>query len=222
MCRHTSIKCSGACRCVGSGHRETARRARACLNTVLGILSLTGLASPATARTNRRPLTDLTTDKFMRFPYSVPIPWNFYVKDNCALSYSQNRWARLETTSLYTSPCACESTLMLLEPNSFKESWNSRVAFLLFHFPITNKTIIFITWTSDIRIQAFNGSLSGTIQQNSNHENFIPSFGFTAIINGTRLQITQVASLWNLKGSDDGVWHSETLGFWLCPSSGNS
>lgn len=131
MCRHTSIKCSGACRCVGSRHRETARRARACLDTILGILSLTGLATPATARTNPRPLTDLTTDKFMRFPYSVLIPWNFYVKDNCALSCSQKRWARIETTPLYMSPCACQSTLMQLKPNNFKESWNSRVVVLL-------------------------------------------------------------------------------------------
>jgi hypothetical protein len=79
-CRHTGTKCSGVCRSVGSRQGAGATRVWVCLNTRLGISSLTGLTTPATPRTNRRHLRHLTTYKFMRFSYSIPIPWNFCVK----------------------------------------------------------------------------------------------------------------------------------------------
>jgi hypothetical protein len=148
MCRHTGTKCSGVCRSVRSRRAEGATRVRACLNTRLGISSLTALATPATPRTNRRHLAHLTTDKFMRFSYSVPIPWNFYVKENRALPNSQERQARVKTMSTCACPCACMSTLMTFKTIDFNENWYCRVVMCClrsFQFQIANQTNMFIT-----------------------------------------------------------------------------
>jgi hypothetical protein len=183
MCRHTSTKCSGGSSSVGSRQGEGATRARACLNTRLGILSLTGIATPATARTNHRPLTNFTTDNFIRFPYSTPSPWNICVKDNCALPYSKKRWARVITMSKYACPCAWPSTLMTFKPMDFNENWYSRVVMhclRTFQLPISNQTSMFVTRISEVRTLATNESLSGTkwLQRE-----FDCIFWFTAITN---------------------------------------
>jgi hypothetical protein len=124
---------------------KRATRVRACLNTRLGILSLTGLATHATPRTNGRHLRHLPTDKFMIFPYSIPIPWNFHVEDNRALPNCQERPARVKTIPTSTRASACLSALLTFRPNDFNENWYCRVIMCCLRssqYPITNQSNI--------------------------------------------------------------------------------